>query len=242
MESPLITSIPLFAIFFGGVGVAERLQQRYPGEKLTFLQNFNTGAFAGFLSSVIVIPTDRVKCILQIQSDANAKNYNGTSDTLKKLYNEGGIRNIYRGTAATWLRGENPFLYIPVGFYISILLEIPSNGVKMAVYEYLKDRLSIDKSVETLSPIASLFAGGFAGMSQWLVCIPADVIKSNLQTAPAGRYPNGMRDVVHEILHNEGPKGFFRGFVPVMLRAFPANAAFFLGIELTLDVFRFCKE
>lgn len=31
----------------------------------------------------------------------------------------------------------------------------------------------------------------------------------------------------------------FKGFTPVMLRAFPANAACFFGLELTLAAFRF---
>lgn len=32
--------------------------------------------------------------------------YDGPLDVVKKLYKEGGIRSIYRGTAATLLRGE----------------------------------------------------------------------------------------------------------------------------------------
>ena len=70
------------------------------------------------------------------------------------------------------------------------------------------------------------------------MCIPADVIKSRLQTAPEGKYPDGMRGVLREILQHEGPKALFKGFVPVMLRAFPANAACFFGVELTLSLIR----
>ena len=83
----------------------------------------------------------------------------------------------------------------------------------------------------TLAPTTH-FAGGFAGVISWSLCIPANVLKSRLQTAPAGKYPNGMRSVVTEILQHEGPKGFFRGFVPIMLRAFPTNDACFLGMEI----------
>ena len=90
--------------------------------------------------------------------------------------------------------------------------------------------------------MAALFSGGVAGVAAWSVCIPADTLKSRIQTSPTTKYPNGMRDVIHEILHNEGPRGLFRGFVPVILRAFPANAACFLGIELTFDIIRYCKK
>jgi solute carrier family 25 carnitine/acylcarnitine transporter 20/29 len=33
-----------------------------------------------------------------------------------------------------------------------------------------------------------------------------------------------------------GPASLYRGFVPVMARAFPANAACFLGYELSLKL------
>lgn len=75
-------------------------------------------------------------------------------------------------------------------------------------------------------------------MANWAVCIPADVLKSRLQTAPEGKYPDGIRGVLREILRTEGPKALFRGFVPIMLRAFPANAACFMGVEVTLHFLR----
>lgn len=35
-------------------------------------------------------------------------------------------------------------------------------------------------------------AGGLAGIANWSVCIPPDVLKSRLQTAPEGKYPGGI--------------------------------------------------
>lgn len=51
--------------------------------------------------------------------------------------------------------------------------------------------------------------------------------------APAGKY-SGVADVLRELLRTEGPRALYKGIVPVMLRAFPANAACFLGYELTI--------
>ena len=53
-------------------------------------------------------------------------------------------------------------------------------------------------------------------------------------TAPEGSYPRGIRDVFVEMMRKEGPSALFRGLTPVMLRAFPANAACFLGYEVAL--------
>jgi solute carrier family 25 carnitine/acylcarnitine transporter 20/29 len=58
-----------------------------------------------------MVPGERIKCLLQVQSGGGSHSgvhYNGPLDVVKKLYKEGGIRSIYRGTGATLLRGLNP--------------------------------------------------------------------------------------------------------------------------------------
>lgn len=52
---------------------------------------------------------------------------------------------------------------------------------------------------------------------------------------------SGIRSVFKEMMREEGPKALFKGFTPVMLRAFPANAACFLGFELALSFFQFME-
>jgi len=83
----------------------------------------------------------------------------------------------------------------------------------------------------TLSPLAIVTAGGLAGIANWAVAIPADVIKTRLQTAPEGTY-KGTMDCLLQLLRNEGPRALFKGLGPAMVRAFPANAACFLGVEV----------
>ena len=53
---------------------------------------------------------------------------------------------------------------------------------------------------------------------------------SNAFSAPDGQY-NGVRDVLRQILKTEGVGAMYKGAVPVMLRAFPANACCFMGYE-----------
>ena len=56
-----------------------------------------------------------------------------------------------------------------------------------------------------------------------------------LLPAPEGTY-TGVRDVLSKLLRDEGPRALYRGAGPVMLRAFPANAACFLGYEVALSL------
>lgn len=113
MAAPLVGVSPLFATFFGGCEFGRYIQKKTPDQtKFTFIENFNSGALAGILTTSVMAPGERIKCILQVQaqsSDANTVKYKGPADVIKKLYKEGGIRSIYRGTAATLLRGFNIF-------------------------------------------------------------------------------------------------------------------------------------
>ncbi|KIH44299.1 putative protein dif-1 [Ancylostoma duodenale] len=235
MAAPLAGVSPLFAVFFAGCAVGRHLQTSDPDQEMTFIQNMNSGALAGVFTTIVMVPGERIKCLLQVQSSGHAPSgvhYNGPLDVVKKLYKQGGITSIYRGTGATLLR------------------DIPASAAYLSVYEFLKKKFSGEGNQRTLSPGATLLAGGLAGIANWSdspisneisrsVCIPADVLKSRLQTAPEGKYPDGIRGVFKEVMREEGPRALFKGFTPVMLRAFPANAACFFGLELTLAMFRF---
>jgi len=90
----------------------------------------------------------------------------------------------------------------------------------------------IDPSKGELSLFAIMIAGGLAGMIFWAVSIPADVIKSRYQTAPEGKY-TGLGHVYRNLIREEGASALFRGLGPALLRAFPANAACFIGVEFS---------
>lgn len=72
-----------------------------------------------------------------------------------------------------------------------------------------------------------------AGVAMWTIAIPPDVLKSRLQSAPAGTY-SGLGDCLKKTLKADGPAALFKGLGPAMLRAFPANAATFLGVEYSM--------
>lgn len=55
--------------------------------------------------------------------------------------------------------------------------------------------------------------------------------------APEGTYKHGIRSVFVDLARREGLLTLYRGFVPVMVRAFPANAACFGGYEAAIRLF-----
>lgn len=217
MAAPVVGVTPMFAVCFLGFGIGKKLQQKHPHDDLTYLQFFNAGMLAGVFTTVIMTPGERIKCLLQIQADAHTKKYAGPVDCAKQLYREGGIRSIYKGTCATLLR------------------DIPASGMYFMTYEWLQHVMTPKgHNRDELSISRTLFAGGMAGVFNWGVAIAPDVLKSRLQTAPEGTFPNGIRDVFRHTLKHEGIPALFKGVVPIMLRAFPANAACFMGYEVSM--------
>jgi hypothetical protein len=58
-----------------------------------------------------------------------------------------------------------------------------------------------------------------------------DVVKSRIQANTAQGQQLGMVGVARELVAAEGVRGLYRGLVPALVRAVPANAACFAGIE-----------
>ncbi|KAF9436121.1 carnitine transporter [Entomortierella beljakovae] len=219
MATPLVSVTPIFAVSFWGYDMGKKIVYGVtPGRKSQDL-SIPELAFAGFFSAVpmtfLMAPSERVKIILQTQTATN-KLYNGPIDVVRALYKEGGLASIFRGSGATLLRDG------------------PGSAAYFVAYELIKRALiPAGGKASDLNPLTVMFAGGMAGVAMWTIAIPPDVLKSRLQSAPAGTY-KGTADVLRILLKNEGPQALFKGLGPAMLRAFPANAACFLGVEYSL--------
>lgn len=218
MAAPLAGVSPIFAISFFGYGVGKKLFNVDNSSQHKTLRTFAAGAFSGIFTTIIMSPGERIKCLLQIQQGSATKVYDGPVDVVKKLYKEGGIKSVYRGSVATLCR------------------DVPASGLYFLTYQSMTTMLS--KPGEAPSMPVTILAGGMSGIANWVVGMPADVLKSRLQTAPEGTYPGGMKQVFSELLRKEGIGALYKGFTPVILRAFPANAACFVGFELAASVLR----
>uniref|UniRef100_A0A3Q3WN12 Uncharacterized protein n=1 Tax=Mola mola TaxID=94237 RepID=A0A3Q3WN12_MOLML len=206
MGAPLAGVAPMMAISFFGFGLGKQLQQKDPDKPL-------------MISSCVTSPLNTSKSTAtcsQVQASSGRVTYSGPLDCALRLYKEQGIRSVYKGTVLTLIR------------------DVPSSGLYFLTYEYLKRFLTAEgQSVHQLSTPNILLAGGVAGILNWTIALPPDVLKSNFQTAADGKY-RGLLDVLRTLLREEGPAALYKGFNAVFLRAFPANAACFLGFEVAL--------
>lgn len=221
MFTPLVGITPIFATCFWGYDLGQKIVRQVKGyeanKKLSMSEICFAGGFSAIPATLLMTPIERVKCVLQIQGTGEGgTKYRGPLDAVKGLLAQGGVRSLYKGTFATLLRDG------------------PGSVAYFGAYETFKIMFTPAGSTpDQLSPLTVICAGGLAGMANWAVAIPPDVVKSRLQTAPEGTY-KGVADVVIKLVRTEGPGALFRGLGPAMVRAFPANAACFLGVETSL--------
>mmetsp|Transcript_2462 Transcript_2462/g.6644 ORF Transcript_2462/g.6644 Transcript_2462/m.6644 type:complete len:277 (+) Transcript_2462:1043-1873(+) len=242
VSAPLVASTPIYAISFWGYDVGQTLVKKYlrsQGDEirpLTIPEITLAGGFSALPMIIVMAPTERIKCLLQVQTNVNSNNetsgkagkapapkYNGMVDCATKIYKEGGIRSVYKGTVLTLMR------------------DVPGSIAWFGTYEIIKRSLVEWQGIDDpsrLSPLAVMTAGGFAGMACWGSSIVPDNLKSRFQTAPEGKF-RGVADVYRAVVKEEGYGALFTGFRPAMIRAFPANAACFLGMEVAKKLLAF---
>ncbi|CCC68768.1 hypothetical protein NCAS_0B06840 [Naumovozyma castellii] len=219
---PLLGVTPIFAVSFWGYDVGKKIVTRSDSSsaQLTMGQMAAAGFISAIPTTLVTAPTERIKVVLQTAGANSKTSFIGAA---KNIVKDGGVKSLFKGSLATLARDG------------------PGSALYFASYEiskkFLNDRNATAESKTGEVNIANVcLAGGIAGMSMWLVVFPIDTIKTKLQSSSGSQ---SMVAATREIyVKRGGIKGFFPGLGPALLRSFPANAATFLGVELTHSLFK----
>ncbi|KAL9129001.1 MAG: hypothetical protein Q9217_002435 [Psora testacea] len=188
-------------------------------KKLPTIGHALAGIMAGATVSFIAAPVEHIKARLQVQyaAEKSKRLYSGPIDCVTKIFRAHGIPGVYHGLSATLLFRSFFFFW-------------------WGSYDIFTHLLSEHTSLST--PSINFWAGGLSAQIFWLTSYPSDVVKQRLMTDPLGgalndgirRFPR-WKDAAKDIWMRDGPRGFWRGFVPCFLRAFPANAVALVAFE-----------
>ncbi|KAI3393467.1 hypothetical protein diail_4231 [Diaporthe ilicicola] len=177
------------------------------------------GILAGSTVSFVAAPVEHVKARLQIQYAAKKSErlYSGPIDCVSKIWRAHGVRGLYRGLTATLL--FRSFFFFWWGSY-----DMFSRWMK--------------NSTNLSAPAINFWAGGLSAQVFWLTSYPSDVVKQRIMTDPLGgglgdgtRRFRTWREAAVAVYRDSGLKGYWRGFLPCILRAFPANAMALVAFE-----------
>uniref|UniRef100_A0A8D2DV66 Mitochondrial adenyl nucleotide antiporter SLC25A23 n=1 Tax=Sciurus vulgaris TaxID=55149 RepID=A0A8D2DV66_SCIVU len=177
-------------------------------EKLTGMwwKQLVAGAVAGAVSRTGTAPLDRLKVFMQVHaSKTNRLNVLGG---LRSMIQEGGVLSLWRGNG------------------INVLKIAPESAVKFMAYEQIKH--AIRGQQETLQVQERFVAGSLAGATAQTIIYPMEVLKTRLTLRRTGQY-KGLLDCALRILEREGPRAFYRGYLPNVLGIIP-----YAGIDLAV--------
>jgi hypothetical protein len=198
-------------------GVNEALKRTFPDEAKEdptkmpdLVKPFLMGAITGCCSATVLIPSEIVKAKTQVIVGNDKAS---STEVYKKMIRQHGVRSLF------------------VGFDAQIMRDAPFYAFFFGTYElncYLF-RTYVPSMPEELNYFLS---GGFAGMLGWTAAMPFDVPKTNVQASWESRVVGSYFPELFRIVRERGPLALYTGLGPTIARAFPANAALFLGVEM----------
>ncbi|KAJ6166781.1 hypothetical protein N7470_002228 [Penicillium chermesinum] len=224
MDSVMLGSLSFYRrILLENVYSKPHLRSLIPFSNQTDLATLPTfghgiaGIMAGTTVSFIAAPVEHIKARLQIQyaADKSKRLYSGPIDCLRKIFRSHGISGVYRGLFATIIfRG---FFFCWWGSYDLFT-------------RYFQRHTNLS------APAINFWAGGLSAQVFWITSYPSDVVKQRLMTDPMGgadgqRQFRGWKDAAVAVYRERGWGGYWRGFLPCFLRAFPANAMALVAFE-----------
>ncbi|CAH9118773.1 unnamed protein product [Cuscuta epithymum] len=164
------------------------------------------GMLASLCSQSVFVPIDVVSQRLMVQGYSGHANYNGGVDVVRKVLKSEGVRGLYRG------------------FGLSVLTYSPSSAVWWASYgssqRFIWSLLGYGTEKGLTDPsqgrIVSVQAAGgiIAGVTASCITTPLDTIKTRLQVMGHGNNRPNARQVVKQLIAEDGWTGLYRGLGP----------------------------
>jgi len=196
-------------------GLNEALKRAFPYDKdshssqLTYmLRPFLMGGITGCCSALVLLPSEVIKAKTQVTVGSTS-----SKEVLQTMIKRNGFKSLFCGLDAQLMR-DGSFYTVFFGTY------------------QLNCHMCRTYLPSVPDEVNFFFSGGFAGMFGWMFAMPFDVPKTNVQSRYDTKVVGSYFPELFKIGRKQGISGLYNGLGPVLIRAFPANAALFLGVEM----------
>ncbi|XP_056417093.1 mitochondrial uncoupling protein 2-like [Hyla sarda] len=196
------------------IGLYDSVKQFYTkgSEHVGIGSRLLAGCTTGAMAVAIAQPTDVVKVRFQAQANvSNSRRYKGTMEAYKTIAKEEGMRGLWKGT------GPN------------ITRNALVNCAELVTYDLIKDTLLKSNLMSDNLPCHFTSAFG-AGFCTTVIASPVDVVKTRYMNSAKGQY-QGAVNCALTMLRKEGPRAFYKGFMPSFLRLGSWNVVMFVTYE-----------
>lgn len=205
----------------------------------TPLIRFVAGAIAGSIACAACYPLDLVKTRLIVDSHGN---YRGIVGAMSTIVRQDGVTGLYNGLTA------------------SMAVVVPTLALSYSAYGTIKslalnsEHHYLSREVDgrqTITFMGGLACGSLSGIISSAFTFPADLVRRQIQvqgfnfqsptpsdsinkTTLLQQRPGSVQ-IIREIFRNSGVRGFFRGFLPEILKITPM-------VGITFSTFEFCSQ
>eukprot|EP01126_Amoeba_proteus_P021964 TRINITY_DN22314_c0_g1_i1.p1 TRINITY_DN22314_c0_g1~~TRINITY_DN22314_c0_g1_i1.p1 ORF type:complete len:303 (-),score=36.88 TRINITY_DN22314_c0_g1_i1:230-1081(-) len=220
ITAPLLGTPFIYALSFFGFALGKALFVK-DQQNMTSIELLVASAFSGLCHPPIMVPVERVKCVIQshtLNPNAAPGSRIGTYHVLQKLLKQEGIKSLYKG-------------YIWCQFR-----ELVGSVVWFFTYSRMKELLVVGS--DSMDSSKTVLAGAVTGMTYWVCIYPLDTIKSRIQVSSVG-IP------VHLVIRSSlrlGIRQLFSGVGAALGRSLIAHTSSFWAYELALERMRKLSE
>ncbi len=135
---------------------------------------------------------------------------------IRSLYNENGIRSLYKGYWATFWR------------------DVPIFGAFFFIYEFLSKTFIKETESDSKKHLKLILISGLAGLCNWVPTYPADLVKSIIQCHD-GPKTLTIKEVIQNGYRKMGYKFFYSGISPTFFMAGPLHMLIMISYEKLSD-------
>jgi len=197
------------------IGLYDSMKSFYSrgSDNASLVARLMAGCTTGAAAVAVAQPTDVVKVRFQAQvrmADGERR-YNGTMDAYRTIARDEGVRGLWKGCMPNITRN-------------AIV-----NCSELVTYDCLKDMI-LHYGLMTDNLPCHFTAAFGAGFITTLVASPVDVIKTRYMNSAAGQYCSAINCTI-VMFTKEGPRAFYKGFVPSFLRLGSWNIVMFVSYE-----------
>lgn len=205
MSAPLIGYGFVSSIWFGvNFHVKSVLTNGDENRALSFAEGMLAGGIAGFAGCAILCPMERLKIYTQLNPTEK-----GGISSFRNLVRAKGMNAIYRGLGTTAVR------------------EVWQVSLHFGAYHHINKALAERGICSTKTWWLPLFSGSAAGCFCWLLSMPIDAVKTQLQSGTSGTVQRALLSIYRD----RGVAGLWRGTGAAFMRCIPLHATLFFSYE-----------
>lgn len=233
ITSPMAACAFMNGLVFASYGFLMRAQLERATDTPSIAQIALAGAGSGVVSSIVTCPSELVKIRQQVVLSEGKQP--SALAVATQIFRAGGPRGMFRGFTATALRDMGYGAYFATYEGACRLLK-PASEAHAVDHSSLAGE--IQEETDALSWPRLMLAGGVAGVAGWASTFGFDVVKTRIQAterSSAGPYRSTLSTIVHSY-RADGPRVFFVGLWPTVVRAIPVNMVTFAAFELGVKV------